>query len=249
MTNSTYQQEIIALLRSLDADIGERTPFCPDEYTVAAYLAENREMPDRRGYEQHLAGCSYCLALTAALGRLAESAAPEEVSDHVLAEAREAGRPPARKLVNASWGWAAAAIVVLAFVTVLGGGFRGDGVPDAALDAGRAESEQMREMRGLRTRQTGPRIIAPTNGSSIPPEAYTVRWKAVPGSLYYDIRIVDESGFLLWKDRVEQTHSALPDSLELASGTLYFVRVDAYLAEARSISSEHVQFTVQGKEN
>ena len=246
MTDSTSQQEIIALLRSLDADIGERTPFCPDEYTVAAYVAGKQEAPDRQGFEQHLASCGYCLALTAGLGRLAESTAHAEVSDHVLAEASEAGRPPVRRVVNASWGWAAAAVVVLAFVTVLGGGFRGNGAPDAAFDAG---SREMRELRGLRAGQNGPRIIAPTRGSNIPSEAYTVRWEAVPGSLYYDVRIVDESGFLLWKKRVEETHSALPDSLELASGKLYFVRIDAYLAEARSISSEHVQFTVEGEED
>jgi len=69
----------------------------------------------------------------------------------------------------------------------------------------------------------------------------------VPGSLYYDIRLVDAEGFMIWQDRVEDTQRNLPSHLELLSGEQYFVRVDAYLAEAKSVSSRHVQFTIKGK--
>ena len=73
----------------------------------------------------------------------------------------------------------------------------------------------------------------------------TIHWTRVPGSLYYDVRLVNAEGFMIWQDRVKETRSNLPPDLELVSGNWYFVRVDAYLAEGKSIGSPHVKFTVK----
>lgn len=242
------QQNLIELLRCHDGDIAERTPFCPDDHAIAALLDGSRGMDGWKDAQNHLAGCDYCLARLAVLQRLSDAPDPVEVPERLISEASTAGQPPRRKVMNTTPAWAAAAVVVLVVVTLLGGDLFKRDAPGSTLGPGPEGSEPSRELRSLGTEPAIPRITAPANASSVEPGALTVRWEAVPGSLYYDIRIVDEAGFLLLKDRVEQTHWNLPESLQLASGSQYFIRIDAYLAEARSVSSPHVRFSVKGTE-
>ena len=101
-------------------------------------------------------------------------------------------------------------------------------------------------MRNIDRGNPAPTIQAPIKGAHVRPDDLTIRWTPVPGSLYYDIRLVNAKGFLIWQERIEDNQSNLPDHLKLVSGDQYYVRVDAYLAEAKSISSQHVPFTIKG---
>ncbi len=87
-------------------------------------------------------------------------------------------------------------------------------------------------------------VISPADGENIKPRNLEVRWTEVRGSLHYDIQVVNAEGFILWRDRVEGTSWTPPASDLLKPGMDYYVRVDAYLAEANNVSSEHVLFTV-----
>jgi len=70
------------------------------------------------------------------------------------------------------------------------------------------------------------------------------RWTAVSNSLYYQLRIVSDEGDLVWQGRVDGTHWVLPAGLSLAPGAEYFVRVDAYLTEAKALNSDYLLFRV-----
>jgi hypothetical protein len=73
------------------------------------------------------------------------------------------------------------------------------------------------------------------------------RWTEVPGSLFYDVRLLDPDGEVLLRERVETTRWLIPDKLHLQAGGEYYVRVDAYLDDERFLSSEHVVFHVRSE--
>jgi len=78
------------------------------------------------------------------------------------------------------------------------------------------------------------------------PQEQVFRWSEVPGALFYDVRLVSLDGDLLLRERVDGTRWLIPNSMKLEPGQEYFVRVDAYLDDARYLSSEHRLFRVEG---
>ena len=213
----------------------KRTERCPDEHALAAIAAGTMSNEERERLAPHLAACDYCLARIGELARLDTQTAPEAVPDLLLARAAKRGRK--RSFTASPTGvrarvWAAAAVLVLG-VAVL-------------LDRPWVDSNNpVPEVRRIDPEAVRPQITWPTPGQSIDPQGAAIRWTPVTGSLYYDVQVLSDAGDVLWRGRVDGSTAALPASLELAPGREYFLRVDAYLAEARSISSHHVVFRVQ----
>lgn len=239
------QQKLTALLHQQNTEISERTPFCPGDDEIAAYFDRKPHHPDSEISEHHLVNCGYCLARVAVLARLHKYDDEEQVPEAPLAVADQFGHQPRRRLHYAS-AWAAAAVIIITLFTIAGQGptpTPGAGVQPAPASPA---DENARQLRNINRSTPVPTILAPIKGANVRTEDLTIRWSSVPGSLYYDIRLVNAEGFMIWQDRVEATQSNLPGHLELISGDQYFVRVDAYLAEAKSISSRHVQFTIKG---
>ena len=54
---------------------GERTPFCPDDSTIAACYDGTLPRTEQDRVVQHLAACAYCRARLGMLARLAEKGA------------------------------------------------------------------------------------------------------------------------------------------------------------------------------
>lgn len=240
------QQKLTALLHQQDPEIGERTPFCPDGYEIAAYFDCKHLHPDRELSEHHLINCRYCLAQFAVLAQLHKNDDVEQIPESLLAVADQFGHQPRRRLRYAS-AWAAAAVVFITLFTIAGRGPILDPGPGVQVPLASPVSEDARQLRNINRNKEALTILAPIKGANVTPEELMIRWTNVPGSLYYDIRLVNAEGFTIWQNRIEETQSNLPDHLELISGDQYFVRVDAYLAEAKRISSRHVQFTINGK--
>ena len=92
---------------------------------------------------------------------------------------------------------------------------------------------------------TPPEILAPSSGILGERDGFVIRWTEVPGSLYYEIRVVTDAGNLLSEARVENTEWIIGGDLNLEPGREYFIRVDAYLADAKTIRSEHVPFRLR----
>lgn len=216
----------------------ERTERCPDEHALAAIAAGTVSNDERERLTPHLAGCDYCLARIGELARMDTQCAPEAVPQLLLARAAKlrAKRASTTSGYGARPGvWAAAAVLVLGVAVLLDRPWVDSRNPTP--EVRRADPEAIR-----------PQITWPTPGLSIDPQGAAVRWTPVTGSLYYDIQVLSDSGDVLWRGRVDESMAALPESLELAPGQEYFLRVDAYLAEARSISSHHVVFSVRASD-
>lgn len=141
-------------------------------------------------------------------------------------------------------GWAAAASVLLVLGLVIGTGLQ---LRRGATEPGGLDGYPRGEARVTRTvdrELTRPQILSPLPGEALKAGGDRVCWTAVADSLYYHVHVVTDGGDVVWQERVADPFVSLPRSLPLEPGADYYLRVDAYLAEAMSVSSPHVPFTI-----
>ncbi len=234
------------LIRIMSADAAGRTPNCPDDLELAAAADGQLSEESMQELTLHLADCDSCTAQLGLLKRLHESEPEQQVTEFVLARARRMGVNSKRPTIRHAPRWAAAAVIVLAVSLVFNWNLPspdGSEAMNTAADLGSRVIEQ-RQIRNLNLDVHGPRVLAPSNGAMVDPGGLVFSWSEIPGSLYYDVRIVTDEGDLLWRTQVEETKLGLPDNLQLEPGTEYFFRVDAYLASAKRVSSQHVLFSI-----
>ena len=224
------------------AELTERTPFCPEDQQIAEYFEEKLPEAERDHLERHLADCRFCLARLGMLQRLAQNPIAPRIPEDVLATAKSMRRANVSQPRRVP-AWAAAAVLVVAvgvlwqFVPV-----REIGQLELPRIHMTEPSSEVRETRSVDPAALGPRFLAPVEGRGITPDASLFRWTAVPSSLYYEVRVVSDSGDLLWQERVEGTEWRLPGDLALTPGLEYFVRVDAYLTDAKTLQSDYLLF-------
>jgi hypothetical protein len=239
------QKRITELLQLQDKEIAAPTPFCPSGHEVAALFEGKRDNPDYDHFERHLADCSYCQARVAVVARLHQNTDEEQIPEALFDAASQFGNQPRKSRLRRAPAWAAAAVVAITLFTVIGKNpYLTSGTVDQVPPRD-GTSRQARVLRNIGRVDPGPTVLSPVDGERIVPDEMTIRWTRVPGSLYYDVRLVNAEGFMIWRDRVKETRSNLPSDIGLVSGERYFVRVDAYLAEGKSVGSPHVKFTVE----
>ena len=222
------------ILKAMQGD-GQAGEDCLTPETLAGFLDGGLCEADRAEAEEHLADCEYCLGQAALITRSRGDSAAAGVPPALSQRARVAGIRQAAIRSRRYAGWALAAVLVLAIglFAVQFPAFNPAGNTEPVRQTRLADPDAMR-----------PSLLAPDEGSVISPLEQVFRWSEVQGSLYYDVRLVDPDGNLVLRERVENTRWLIPDSIRLTPGGEYFVRVDAYLSDAKFISSEHVVFTV-----
>jgi hypothetical protein len=89
------------------------------------------------------------------------------------------------------------------------------------------------------------RVLSPAAGAAVDRRQLDFRWNPVPGTPYYDVRIVSDDGELIATDRVTATAWRPPAELPLHPGAGYYVQVDAYPLGNKALSSEHTAFRVR----
>ena len=229
---------LTSLLKAARPGHRDRTPACPDEHQIAAYV-DGTLTPERgEQLELHLADCDACLALVGILSRDRVPASLEPVPERTLERARRlarTARPAAKRYAQYV---AAAAALVLSISVLLNVSQRtGDGL----------ESPPPPDTRAVRKATIAPpsvQVLSPGAGVTVPASGLIVRWAAVPGTHYYEVRVVTDSGDIVVAERVTGTEWHPPGRLALHPGAEYFVHVDAFLSEARSVDSDHVPFSV-----
>lgn len=235
-----------------------RTPECPDEFELTAAAAGTLPAALRERLSPHFATCDYCLARLGELVRLQRSATsetgagrapdlvPDLVPSLVLARAAKFGRVAPRRewkhRVRPHY-WATAAVVALVFALVLDRPWLAP--PSGEEPVGATAWDAPGSVRRIDPDAILPRIIWPTAGSTLDEGDTPVRWTPIVGTLYYDLQVLSDDGAVLWRERITEPMAALPDALGLEPDREYFLRVDAYLAESRSVSSPHVVFSVR----
>ena len=223
------------LLRAAAVRDSAREVSCPDELAVAGYLDGGLSSDARESFERHLVNCDECIRLVGFLSRAAK--APQQQAPlELLQRAGELASSRETRPVTAgpsSWRWAAVAAGLLLVTSVVlwnlqDYGATGEGPETRFVDPG----------------AVGPTVLHPIEGSTVPVDSLWIRWAAQPVSLFYEVRVVDGDGDLLWQDRVEGTEILLPGGLGLTAGEDYFVSVRAYLAGGKMLRSQHVGFRV-----
>lgn len=214
------------------------SPACPDELEIAGYVDGTLGASACEPLERHLADCSHCLALVALLSRERDTEARETVPAAVVAPARApvTTRPTRRWLSAPQWAAAAALVLAVPLLLELGRGpdrgVEGQGRPDAPAT------------RNLGSGTAALQVLAPLPGTVVDGRRLAFRWEAVPGSPYYDVRVVTDAGDVVIRERVTGTTWRPPVGLQLQPGAEYFVHVDAYPSGDKAVSSDHVPFRV-----
>lgn len=237
-------KNIIGLLSRSAANQPVPSEDCSGPTELAAFLEGGLSVVQRKLIQGHLAGCDFCIEQVATLSRAREL--------ELLTTLPEATMERAQSLVNTHkqshlrWAsrWAVAALLVLTIGVVF------KPVSDRQTVPGQTPvvSDQLADIPQIRSidrPNVGPEIIIPSSGQALPVNEPVFEWTAVQGSLYYDVRLVSAEGETVWEERVKSTRRALPGDLQLQAGTDYYLRVDAYLAEAKRVSSRHVLFSTQ----
>lgn len=239
------EHRLTELLRRRSAEVSGQTRFCPETEVLVKYFEGCLNEKALSSLKHHLVGCRFCLAQVGNLERLANRSIDLDVKGAVLADAKRLFKPVLPKSTRNVPVWAATAVVVLAMFTISTLGPRSGDVP-ATIAAGEQPMVEPRgQFRSIDSPMSTPKIISPVEGEQIKSNELTVRWTEVQGSLHYDVRVVTAEGFIVWNNRVEGTEWKPPIDQPLESGMAYFVRVDAYLAEANSVSSDHILFTME----
>lgn len=233
------QENVKQLLKSMAAQAADKTPGCPDEHELAGFVDGTLSTPRCEDVRRHLQECDFCIQQVGILGRLRDEPPGQPVSEFELARARrlvtwrEAATP-----ANAVR-WAAAAVIVLAVAVVL----MQSPWSSPGNEGGVTSPQDSQQVRNWDTHKYAPQLTAPIRGSSVDPGELRVSWTETQGSLFYELRLVDEEGGLVWRSRIDATQAVIPSSVVLP-GREYFLRVDAHLTDARTLSSRHVPFTV-----
>jgi len=243
----------------------QRTGHCLKPEALAAFLEGSSAHKGFSAEVDHLAECPFCLQQLARISRSREDETASSVPQELLLQAEALGAGPRdaeprdaeprvaesgkTKLVRRnSWLGSIPASVAMAAAVVLAVGilpltFNTATPPGAAPT--RATPTEIPTTRYADTGAVYPRLLAPLADSVIVPAEQVFRWTEVPGSLFYDVRLVDPDGEVLLRERVESTRWLIPESLALQAGGEYYVRIDAYLDDERFLSSEHIAFHVR----
>jgi len=142
--------------------------------------------------------------------------------------------------------WAVAALLALAVGVLPLLRYTGEIGPEAVNSAILVEHPGiLRETRNIHSNMPGPRFLSPARDLTIIPEDYLFRWTPVPDCRFYQVRIVTDEGDLLWQERLTGTEWKLPALAHLTPNAEYFVRVEAFLADTRSVKSDYRLFQVE----
>ena len=235
------------LMALQSAELAGPTPFCPEDQEIAEYFDGVLTEDEQARLERHLADCRYCLARVGMLGRLEGHRPDRRIPGEVLATAKAIARRVPGRWKKMAPVWAVAASVALAL-----------GVLSQLDSTGQSEvrlipsfstveqSSNLRETRSVNSTVTGPSFLSPLESPATIPTGYSFRWTTVPNSRFYQVRIVSDNGDLLWQERITGTEWRIPAGTYLTPGTEYFVRVEAFLANTRSLKSEYLPFQVEG---
>ena len=235
------EQNHTELLRLQSAELTGSTPFCPEDQEIAEYFEGDLAQAECIKLERHLAGCRFCLARIGILERLEEGRTNTRIPGAVLATAKQMKhRVPARWPRMAPV-WATAAAVMITLFTLSSRNQEAVLEPGATPAAAPGTEVSSRQLRSVRRDIPVLNMLTPTPGADIIPGSL-IQWTEIPGNLRYNITVLSHAGDVLWTERLEGTEWVLSDSMDLAEGSKYYVRVEAHLPDGRTVSSKHVAF-------
>ena len=100
-------EKITEFLRTLSGDPVERTPRCPDDHDMAAFIAGRLSPEHRERLHAHLANCDFCIRQVGLLSRLADTEPSAGISEFTRARAQRLCPPIRQSRPRYAVRWAA----------------------------------------------------------------------------------------------------------------------------------------------
>jgi hypothetical protein len=229
---------LTSLLAAVATDDPPQSASCPDEHQIAGYVDGGLDEAARQLVDLHIADCRHCLAVVGLLSRERHADVVAHVPDDVVAQVRALATTRPQHSWRFAPQWAAAAVLVLAVPLLLqlgrnlDRGTEGQGRPEPP--ATRSVTSPAAEVQ----------VLSPGAGTAVDAGRLSFHWTEVPGTPYYDVRIVTDAGDVVIQQRVAGTTWRPPAQLHLQPGADYFVHIDAYPSGDKAVSSDHVPFRI-----
>ncbi len=221
---------------------------------MTAYLEQQLEAKERSRFEAHLSECDSCLDVVGGLVRQRRTAELPEVPAYLVDKAAKA--LPAETWWRNSWRWvlvpAFAALIVAAMVLLrplqperpsasISPPIEKSQPPVSLLHTPSQppEEQYVRKLTPVQMVE----VLDPQPESVVLRESLRFRWKAVANVTYYELRMVNAEGDLLWQGQASNSTAQLPLNLPVPPGA-YFVWVRAFLHDGRTIKSDPMPFTI-----
>ncbi len=236
---------------------GSRKWNCPKDEAIAAYVDGSVDARARSRIESHLADCGYCRGLVADVVRMKGSDAPA-IAVQLKQRAVMLAAPRSRRLQWILWPAVAAGAACVLIVALWVRSPQQVSVPPPAFSPTApaptviAKSEPAPALRqpsgeverNITASSHLPVLIFPQKNNVLTPQQLEFKWKAIPQSRYYEIRVVTADGDLVWSAQSENLNLKPPSDLELKDGA-YFVWISAYVENGPVQKSAPVRFVVR----
>jgi hypothetical protein len=250
------EDELIRMIGSAVENTAQRRWNCPSDRRIAAYLENGLEPKERLRLEAHLADCDFCLAMVGALVRQQRTPELSEAPADLVDKAAYALPANTGRRISRRWVVVPAFITIVVVAVVLLGlpQHRGASAsmsapavekpwPPVALLQPPSQSTEEHYVRKLTTPGEIVEVLEPQSESVVLRERLRFRWKAVANVAYYELRVANAEGDLLWQGQESNTTAQVPPDLPVRPGA-YFVWVRAFLHDGRTIKSDPVPFTI-----
>lgn len=249
------EHEVIRTIESRPRKIARRRLTCPSSARVAAYLEQRLDLKERSRFEAHLSDCDFCLDTIGGLVRQQRNPELSEAPAHLIDQAANTLPTQTRWQVSRRWVLVPACITVVIAAVVLLLTPQSErslaslstpaiekSRPAVALLQPPSQSPEEQYVRKLSPVQMV-EVLEPLPQSVVLRGRLRFRWKAVANATYYELRVVNAEGDVLWQGQESNPTTQLPPNLPVRSGA-YFVWVRAFLNDGRTIKSDPVPFTI-----
>ena len=243
---------------SADQNQWARRWHCPEDRVIAAYVDCTLTEARRSRVQRHLPDCGYCRSLVADIVKIRREtevpAAPTALVERALAVLPSAPGQWRRIWAPVAALGTAAVCTMIAATVFLRQPERlalpSLSAPTAPIvsESGPqppAEATGREIVRDQTSPQLSPSIVSPKPGSVVSRNTVGFRWKTIPHSLYYQVRIETSEGEVVWEGQSTDTYLEVPSDAPLNNGK-YFVLVSAFMENGHIMKSDPVKFQIAG---
>ena len=184
---------------------------------------------EKRQFENHLLACEYCFYSLYEAVPIANLVREEKLAPSQNVDLQDNTDKVPIRLFRKKWIFAAAGVLtvmIIAFIFLW-------------LQGPRGKTERLRGHDDVSIL-----VLSPVGEVTTLSE---LRWKPVAGVDSYEVKILTETGHLVWEGSAQETKVILPDNINeiLTRGRAYFWQVEAQTAKGDRLKSQMIPFSLR----